>query len=75
MKYFTDVLIILVGLILLISIALSVLAGIGYFFGDLRGGDVLWLLQYTVPAILVSVAIGWWRPEVFRAMIEWIKWG
>ncbi len=72
MKFFRDLFITLLGLVLLISTAFTIFAVIGYFSGEVSGDDVLWLLKFTTPITVVSVAIGWWQRDVFKAMLAWM---
>lgn len=70
MKFFSDLLITFTGLVLLVSILITLFAVIGYFQGD-STGDILGVLKFTIPLLLATSLIGWWKRNVFWAMFEW----
>lgn len=71
MKFFTDFLIVLTGFILFVSSLLTIFAIIGYFQGA-SSADTLWALKLTVPVMVITFVIGWWRRDVFSAVLGWM---
>ena len=71
MKFFKDVLICLVGLVLLISTLVTVFAAIGYLKGA-SSGDALLILQVSVPIMVVSSVIAWREREVLGSALAWM---
>jgi len=71
MKFFIDFLITLTGLVLLISTAFTLFSVIAYFY-DADVDSLIKITSVTVPVMVVSLIIAWWKKNVFVAMLGWL---
>lgn len=71
MRFAFDILITLIGLALMASVLVTILAVVGYFQGA-GAAETLQVLQVTVPIIVVSGGIAWWQRDVLWSAIAWL---
>ena len=71
MKFFIDFLITLTGLVLLISTAFTLFSVIAYFY-DADINSLIKITSATVPVMIVTLMIAWWKKNVFIAMLGWM---
>ena len=71
MKFFSDFLITLTGLVLLISTAVTLFSVIAYFY-DADTNSLIKITSVTIPVMVVSLIIAWWKKNVFGAMLGWL---
>lgn len=71
MKFITDFLITLAGLVLLISTLFTLFSVIAYF-NDADIALLIKITKFTVPVMVVTFFIAWWKKNVFVAMLGWM---
>lgn len=71
MKFFTDFLLTLVGLVLLISTLFTLFSVIAYF-NDADSDSLIKITKVTVPVMIVTLFIAWRNKGVFVAMLGWM---
>jgi hypothetical protein len=71
MKFLKDLTTALLGLVLAISFLFSLFSAGSYFFGsDLE--EIFTILQFSLPALIITSIIAWRKKEVFWSMFGWM---
>ncbi len=71
MKFLIDLVITLMGLVLLISTSFTLFSVVGYFY-DADVDSLLKITSVTVPIMIITLIIAWWKKNVFIAMLGWL---
>jgi|GEM_PF-2342070 hypothetical protein len=70
MKFALDLLLMLIGFVLFVATLISLFAVIGYFQGA-ETGETYEVLRITVPIMIGTLLIAWWKREVLWSFISW----
>ena len=71
MKFFIDLTIAFIGLILLVSTLFTLFSVVAYF-SDANLESLLKIVIVSVPVMIVCSIIAWWKKEVFVSMVAWL---